>query len=160
MNLYGQDDYGHLNLNLFRYGFSSPGTYVKVIIPNKSNNDEIPIICLSGLGKEDIYESPLSATNEYSLKLAESGKTVSYYLNIDGSNTAYTQASTKIDFGDNTTTQVILPIEATLENRGSAGNGLTVQIDLDTTLNSSYAKCEVLENKNLIITVCESPFIC
>jgi len=159
-DLYGKDDFGQLHINLLRYGFPSPNSYIKVFIPGKSENDNDPIICLSGLKDGDKYTVPISSCNEYSIKLEENGRNISYYVNSeDFSNTGSIQAETKLDFGSKSLTPIIVPVQATLLNQGAAGNGMIVEIILNNDLDSSYAICEVIRENHLIISVCEAPYI-
>jgi len=150
---------GHLHLDLLRYGFSSPGAYVKIKVPPKSYVDDLPVMTLSGLNSYDVYDLPLSSCKEYSLRLDENGRTVDCILNVDISSTSYAQSSTEITFSTSNG-NVILPIQASSLNRGSAGNGMIVEIVLDEALQSDYAITQVDNDRTLTIKVVESPYIC
>jgi len=161
--LYGSSDIGQLYLNLLRFGNDTPNSFIKIRVPNASLKDKKPIICLSGLTVEDVFSNPISSCNEYSIKLEKGGRNVLYHLNINddslSSTNIITQASTIIDFGKLTKEKISLPVEATNLNKGSGGNGLIIEIKLNEKLNSSYAKTEVINNRHLVIEVCESPYI-
>jgi len=158
-----QNANNNLSINLNRYGYNCNGAYVNIKVPSKSSTNNEPIIYFDQFIDGDVYTTPITACNEYSLKLTSKGRDLKYKLNTDQSSITSTPAQCVIDFGylgsgkDDHIYFIVSANEA--KNIGSAGNGMIFSIELDENLQTDYAISEVKNERKVIIKVAETPYI-
>jgi len=159
------DEYGTLNLSLTRYGNQSPNAKIKLIIPSRTESDLEPIIVFSNVysASGDIGYPSLSTATELTIKLGSDGfRHLNYSLNVpEIASSAISNASTIVNFGNlgPSATPITMPVIGNNAFLGDAGNLLSFIIEEDQNMHSSYAKCEIIKNKIIKLSVIEVPYV-
>ena len=163
--LESNNEIGTLNLALSRFGNQTPKGNVKIIVPSRTETDIEPIITFSNIfaSSGDLGYPSLSSANELLIKLGNDGfRHLNYTLNIPTlASSSVINAYAEINFGNLGPSATPISIFLTGINlfSGDAGNLLSFIIEEDSSMHTSYAKCEIIKNKIIKLSVIEVPYV-
>jgi len=110
-----------------------------------------------------LYYPSITSAKEIYVKLDNKGyRSLDYCLNIPSLSLSTLQnAYTTIDFGNlgPSSTSVTMNITSSDEFSNEKGNLLSFVIEEDSSMQTSYAKCEIIKNKIIKLSVIEVPYV-
>jgi len=136
-----------------------------LVIPSRSEQDTEPIITFTNVysSSGDLGYPSLSAAKDILIQLGSDGfRHLSYTLNVPTiSSSSVVNANVEVDFGNlgPTGSSIKMSIIGNNEFSGDAGNLLSFVIEENPNMHSTYAKCEIIKNKIIKLSVIEVPYV-